>query len=81
MEKFIDSINSRTMPQVLFHLARRREKTLMRPLSFYKRLGRLQRNTPADPNDPITYMQTNETLLTDGGASSSENNWLVDVSD
>lgn len=79
LEKFIkEYINSQTMPQVLFTW--HGGETLMRPLSFYKRVVELQklygRGRTID-----NCIQTNGTLLTDEWCQFfKENNWLVGIS-
>ena len=79
LEKFIrEYIQSQTMPQVLFTW--HGGETLMRPLSFYKRVMELQRQY-AGGRSIDNCIQTNGTLLTDEWCEFfKENNWLVGVS-
>ena len=79
LEKFIEEyINSQTMPQVLFTW--HGGETLMRPLSFYKRVMELQKKY-ANGRTIDNCIQTNGTLLTDEWCRFfKENNWLVGVS-
>ncbi|MEG1617434.1 MAG: anaerobic sulfatase-maturation protein [Bacteroidales bacterium] len=79
LEKFIESyINSQTMHEVLFTW--HGGETLMRPLSFYKKVVELQRRY-ANGRQIDNCIQTNGTLLTDDWCKFfKENNWLVGVS-
>lgn len=77
--KFIkEYINSQTMPQVLFTW--HGGETLMRPLSFYKRVVELQK-LYGKGRTIDNCIQTNGTLLTDEWCQFfKENNWLVGIS-
>ena len=79
LEKFIrEYIGSQTMPQVLFTW--HGGETLMRPLSFYKRVMELQQKY-AGGRTIDNCIQTNGTLLTDEWCEFfKKNNWLVGVS-
>ena len=79
LERFIrEYINSQTMPQVLFTW--HGGETLMRPLSFYKRVVELQRQY-ANGRTIDNCIQTNGTLLTDEWCEFfRQHNWLVGVS-
>lgn len=79
LERFIrEYINSQTMPQVLFTW--HGGETLMRPLSFYKRVMELQRQY-ANGRTIDNCIQTNGTLLTDEWCEFFRaNNWLVGIS-
>ena len=79
LERFIKQyIESQTMPQVLFTW--HGGETLMRPLSFYKRVMELQKKYAAGRTIDNS-IQTNGTLLTDEWCRFfKENNWLVGVS-
>jgi uncharacterized protein len=79
LEKFIQEyIGSQTMPQVMFTW--HGGETLMRPLSFYKRVVELQKRY-ARGRTIDNCIQTNGTLLTDEWCEFfRENNWLVGVS-
>lgn len=79
LEKFIkEYINSQTMPQVLFTW--HGGETLMRPLSFYKRVVELQK-LYGKGRTIDNCIQTNGTLLTDEWCQFfKENNWLVGIS-
>lgn len=79
LEKFISEyIRSQTMPQVLFTW--HGGETLMRPLSFYRRVVELQRKY-ADGRTIENCIQTNGTLLNDEWCEFfRRNNWLVGVS-
>lgn len=79
LEKFIrEYIGSQTMPQVLFTW--HGGETLMRPLSFYKRVMELQQKY-ARGRTIDNCIQTNGTLLTDEWCEFfKKNNWLVGVS-
>lgn len=79
LECFIrEYINSQTMPQVLFTW--HGGETLMRPLSFYKRVVELQRQY-ANGRTIDNCIQTNGTLLTDEWCEFfRQHNWLVGVS-
>ena len=57
LEKFIQMyIESQTTPQILF--CWHGGESLMRPLSFYKKVVELQKNMPADTSLTIPYRQT-----------------------
>ncbi len=75
LEKFIEEyIQSQTMPQVLFTW--HGGETLMRPLSFYKKVVELQKNTPADAPSTTRYRPTEHCLPTNGAAfSKSTTGW------
>ena len=77
LEKFIrEYIGSQTMPQVLFTW--HGGETLMRPLSFYKRVMELQQKY-AGGRTIDNCIQTNGTLLTDEWCEFfKKNNWLND---
>ncbi len=79
LEKFIEEyIQSQTMPQVLFTW--HGGETLMRPLSFYKKVVELQKKY-ACGRTIDNCIQTNGTLITDEWCRFfRENNWLVGVS-
>ncbi len=79
LERFIrEYINSQTMPQVLFTW--HGGETLMRPLSFYKRVVELQRQY-ANGRTIDNCIQTNGTLLTGEWCEFfRQHNWLVGVS-
>ena len=79
LERFIrEYINSQTIPQVLFTW--HGGETLMRPLSFYKRVVELQRQY-ANGRTIDNCIQTNGTLLTDEWCEFfRQHNWLVGVS-
>ena len=79
LEKFIQEyIESQTMPQVMFTW--HGGETLMRPLSFYKRVVELQKRY-ARGRTIDNCIQTNGTLLTDEWCEFfRENNWLVGIS-
>ena len=79
LEKFIrEYIEAQTMPQVLFTW--HGGETLMRPLSFYKRVVELQKMY-AGGRTVDNSIQTNGTLLTDEWCEFFRaNNWLVGVS-
>lgn len=79
LEKFIhDYIAAQTMPQVLFTW--HGGETLMRPLSFYKRVIELQKKHAAG-HTIDNCIQTNGTLLTDEWCEFfRRENWLVGVS-
>lgn len=79
LEKFIhDYIAAQTMPQVLFTW--HGGETLMRPLSFYKRVVELQKKH-ANGHTIDNCIQTNGTLLTDEWCEFfCRENWLVGVS-
>ncbi len=79
LEKFIEEyIQSQTMPQVLFTW--HGGETLMRPLSFYKKVVELQKKY-ARGRAIDNSIQTNGTLLTDEWCRFfKEHNWLVGVS-
>lgn len=79
LERFIrDYIAVQTMPQVLFTW--HGGETLMRPLSFYKRVVELQRKY-ARGHVIDNCMQTNGTLLTDEWCRFfKDQGWLVGVS-
>lgn len=79
LERFIESyIESQTTPEVLF--CWHGGETLMRPLSFYKRVVELQRRYARGRRIDNT-IQTNGTLLTDEWCEFfKENGWLVGVS-
>ena len=79
LEKFIkEYIECQTMPQVLFSW--HGGETLMRPLSFYRRVVELQQKYARGRIIDNT-IQTNGTLLTDEWCRFfKENNWLVGVS-
>lgn len=79
LELFIQQyIESQTMPQVLFTW--HGGETLMRPLSFYKRVIELQRKY-AGGRTIDNSIQTNGTLLTDEWCRFfAENHWLVGIS-
>ena len=79
LEKFIrEYIGSQTMPQVLFTW--HGGETLMRPLSFYKRVMELQQKY-AGGRTIDNCIQTNGTLLTDEWCEFfKKNTWLVGVS-
>ena len=79
LEKFIhDYIAAQTMPQVLFTW--HGGETLMRPLSFYKRVVELQKKH-ANGHTIDNCIQTNGTLLTDEWCEFfRRENWLVGVS-
>ena len=79
LEKFIrEYIQSQTMPQVLFTW--HGGETLMRPLSFYKRVMELQKRY-AEGRTIDNCIQTNGTLLNDEWCEFFRtNNWLVGVS-
>lgn len=79
LEKFIEEyINSQTMQEVLFTW--HGGETLMRPLSFYKKVVALQQKY-ARGRRIDNCIQTNGTLLTDEWCRFfQENNWLVGVS-
>ena len=79
LERFIrEYINSQTIPQELFTW--HGGETLMRPLSFYKRVVELQRQY-ANGRTIDNCIQTNGTLLTDEWCEFfRQHNWLVGVS-
>ena len=79
LEVFIrDYIAAQTMPQVLFTW--HGGETLMRPLSFYKKVIELERKY-ANGRTIDNCIQTNGTLLTDEWCRFfKENNWLVGLS-
>ena len=79
LERFIQQyIESQTMHQVLFTW--HGGETLMRPLSFYKKVIELQKRY-ARERTIDNCIQTNGTLLTDEWCKFfKENNWLVGVS-
>lgn len=79
LEKFIQMyIESQTTPQVLF--CWHGGESLMRPLSFYKKVVELQRKYAAGKIIDNT-IQTNGTLLNDNWCRFfKENNWLVGIS-
>ncbi|MCD8030560.1 MAG: anaerobic sulfatase-maturation protein [Bacteroides sp.] len=79
LEKFIEEyIQSQTMPQVLFTW--HGGETLMRPLSFYRKVVELQKKY-ARGRTIDNSIQTNGTLLTDEWCRFfKEHNWLVGVS-
>ncbi len=79
LERFTkEYINSQTMPQVLFTW--HGGETLMRPISFYKKAVRLQKQY-ACGRVIDNCIQTNGTLLNDEWCRFfKENNWLVGVS-
>lgn len=79
LEKFIKMyIESQTMPQVLF--CWHGDESLMRPLSFYKKVVELQRKYAGGRIIDNT-IQTNGTLLNDEWCRFfKDNNWLVGVS-
>lgn len=79
LERFIASyIESQTSPEVLF--CWHGGETLMRPLSFYKRVVELQKRYARGRRIDNT-IQTNGTLLTDEWCEFfRENGWLVGVS-
>lgn len=79
LERFIQQyIDCQTMHQVLFTW--HGGETLMRPLSFYKRVVELQRKY-ANGRTIDNCIQTNGTLLNDEWcAFFKENNWLVGIS-
>lgn len=79
LELFIRQyIESQTMPQVLFTW--HGGETLMRPISFYKKVMELQRKY-AGGRTIDNSIQTNGILLTDEWCRFfKENNWLVGVS-
>lgn len=79
LERFIkEYINSQTMPQVLFTW--HGGETLMRPLSFYKKVVELQK-LYGGGRTIDNCIQTNGTLLTEEWCRFfKENNWLVGVS-
>lgn len=79
LEKFIEMyIESQTMPQVLF--CWHGGESLMRPLSFYKKVVELQKKYARGRVIDNT-IQTNGTLLNDEWCSFfKDNNWLVGVS-
>ena len=79
LEKFIrEYIGSQTMPQVMFTW--HGGETLMRPLSFYKRVVELQKRY-AGGRSIDNCIQTNGTLLNDEWCEFfRENNWLVGIS-
>ena len=79
LEKFVkEYIAAQTMPQVLFTW--HGGETLMRPLSFYKRVIELQRKY-ADGRQIDNCIQTNGTLLNDEWCEFfRQNNWLVGIS-
>lgn len=79
LEKFIEMyIESQTMPQVLF--CWHGGESLMRPLSFYKRVVELQKKYARGSVIDNT-IQTNGTLLNDEWCRFfKDNNWLVGVS-
>ncbi len=79
LEKFIDEyITSQTMPDVLFTW--HGGEPLMRPLSFYKNVIKLQEQYSRGHNID-NCIQTNGTLLTDEWCEFlHENNWLVGIS-
>lgn len=79
LEKFIhDYIAAQTMPQVLFTW--HGGETLMRPLTFYRRVVELQRKYAAG-RQIDNCIQTNGTLLTDEWCRFfKQEGWLVGVS-
>lgn len=79
LEKFIkEYIESQTMPSVLFTW--HGGETLMRPLSFYRRVVELQQRY-AGGRTIDNCIQTNGTMLTDEWCRFfRDNNWLVGVS-
>lgn len=79
LEKFIrEYISSQTMREVLFTW--HGGETLMRPLSFYRKVMELQRRY-AGGHVIDNCIQTNGTLLTDEWCEFfKENNWLVGIS-
>ncbi len=79
LEKFIESyIESQTSPNVLF--CWHGGETLMRPLSFYKRVVELQKRYSRGRHIDNT-LQTNGTLLTDEWCEFFRNEgWLIGVS-
>lgn len=79
LEKFIrEYIGSQTMHEVLFTW--HGGETLMRPLSFYRKVVELQRQY-AGGHVIDNCIQTNGTLLTDEWCEFfKENNWLVGIS-
>lgn len=79
LEKFIrEYIGSQTMHEVLFTW--HGGETLMRPLSFYRKVVELQRQY-AGGHAIDNCIQTNGTLLTDEWCEFfKENNWLVGIS-
>ena len=79
LERFIRQyIESQTMPQVLFTW--HGGETLMRPLSFYRKVMELQRRY-AGGRTIDNCLQTNGTLLTDEWCRFfRENGWLIGVS-
>ncbi len=79
LEKFIrEYIGSQTMHEVLFTW--HGGETLMRPLSFYRKVVELQRQY-AGGHTIDNCIQTNGTLLTDEWCEFfKENNWLVGIS-
>lgn len=79
LERFIkEYINSQTMPQVLFTW--HGGETLMRPISFYRKAMRLQKQY-AGGRVIDNCIQTNGTLINDEWCRFfKENNWLVGVS-
>lgn len=79
LEKFIESyIESQTSPDVLF--CWHGGETLMRPLSFYKRVVELQKRYARGRHIDNT-LQTNGTLLTDEWCEFFRNEgWLIGVS-
>lgn len=79
LERFIEQyINSQTQPQILFTW--HGGETLMRPLSFYKRVLELQKQYGRG-RQIDNCIQTNGTLLNDEWCKFfKENNWLVGVS-
>lgn len=79
LEKFIDEyITSQTMPDVLFTW--HGGEPLMRPLSFYKNVIKLQKQYSRGHHID-NCIQTNGTLLTDEWCEFlHENNWLVGIS-
>lgn len=79
LEKFIDEyITSQTMPDVLFTW--HGGEPLMRPLSFYKKVIKLEEQYSRGRNID-NCIQTNGTLLTDEWCQFlHDNNWLVGIS-
>lgn len=79
LERFIESyIESQTSPEVLF--CWHGGETLMRPLSFYKRVVELQKRYARGRHIDNT-LQTNGTLLTDEWCEFfHEQGWLIGVS-
>lgn len=79
LEKFIQQyIESQTQPQVMFTW--HGGETLMRPISFYKRVVELQQKYGVGRSIDNS-IQTNGTLLNDEWCKFfKENNWLVGVS-